>query len=52
MSKKYGVAVRWIEGIDPQEETFWYKNEKDREKAYRICRVDNKIVSLHRVKEG
>jgi hypothetical protein len=50
MSKEYGVAIKWIDGIEPQEETFWYKTESDREKAYRICRGDNKVASLWRVK--
>lgn len=52
MTKKYGIAVEWIKGIKPQEETFWYETKSDREKAYRICRGDNKIAALHRVQEG
>lgn len=52
MAKKYGVSVKWIKGVEPQEETFWYKDIVDREKAYRICRGDNKIVELHRVEKN
>lgn len=48
-SGKYGIHIKWIKGMEPPEDEFWYDTKKDREKAYRICYADNKIVSVNRI---
>lgn len=49
MSNRYGIHIKWIKGMEPPEDKFWYKTKEDRDKAYRICYADNKIISVIKI---